>query len=44
VRKAADSLGPPADNAVLGAWMADILEGAPATRLPRSLSARAASA
>ena len=38
VRAAADSLDAPNDNGVLGAWMADVLTGAPATRLPRALS------
>jgi GMP synthase (glutamine-hydrolysing) len=44
VRAAADSLDAPNDNALLAAWMADVLEGAPATRLPEALTAGAHSA
>ncbi|MFW5654626.1 MAG: type 1 glutamine amidotransferase [Roseicyclus sp.] len=41
VRAAAQSLGAEADNALVGAWMADVLQGAPATRLPERLGGSA---
>jgi GMP synthase (glutamine-hydrolysing) len=41
VEQAARSLDDgPNDNALLGDWMADVLEGAPANRLPHALRAR----
>jgi GMP synthase (glutamine-hydrolysing) len=40
VAQADRSLEGPNDNALLGQWMADVLEGAPATRLPAELQPR----
>jgi GMP synthase (glutamine-hydrolysing) len=43
VEAAAESLGGPTDNAAFGDWIADVLSGAPATRLPDSLAREDAS-